>query len=743
MRFAEVAQKLEQSFAGLRADGTLQDLSARFATLEDRLGSVMGQAVTRSDLSGLKTIELQVDDLTARLDAVQTHFSRLDTIELELRSLAEHINEDNLTRLFQRATPRVVEVDAADQVDGEQLPRIESALKAIAERLSEEKLAKLMTDARAGQPDVGAMAALVASKLAEQMPTTGASADVSLERIDDLRTLLNGFIDEQRHGDEQTTTMLDTMQQAMIRLLDRMDAIETGAPGQIDAAQFAARSIAAHHALPPRHDEDEPHESAEPKDKKGTAANRHNESNGHEAAVSGESLSGTAAVRDAKFPYEQQHEAVAQLGLPQSAAVSSQANSETARDADSAGATSLNRDDFVAAARRAARQAGQQRAAEMNDSTEPVVLPIGGKSSAQAAIKLPRVGAKAAGRGGRQPSALTLVLLSLITVGVTFMLAKPYIESMARQGLDNRPIEQKIGPAGASGKAAAAGRSDKFDNNDGDEMIEGGTRPGASPAKRSSYPGGTDRDDTDGTIMTAALPPETTSVSGRIEDGVATSGAIEMPPLTIGPNSMRVAASKGDPSAQFEVGARFAEGKGVTQDLKQAVVWYQRSATQGFATAQYRLASMFERGLGAKLDFAKAMLWYQRAAEQGNVKAMHNLAVLNAGREGVAADYPVAARWFTMAADYGVTDSQFNLAIMHETGLGVEKSARNAYKWFSLAARSGDADASRRRDVVRAKLSPIQLREADAEIEGWRSKVADVSVNDIRVAGDAWKNRAN
>src|SRR5262249_1751996 len=101
----------------------------------------------------------------------------------------------------------------------------------------------------------------------------------------------------------------------------------------------------------------------------------------------------------------------------------------------------------------------------------------------------------------------------------------------------------------------------------------------------------------------------------------------DLPPASLGPLSLRVAAAKGDPSAEFEVAARFAEGKGVKQDFKQAIVWYSKAAARGFAPAQYRLGTLFERGLGEKADLAKARVWYRRAADQGNIKAMHNLAV--------------------------------------------------------------------------------------------------------------------
>ena len=114
---------------------------------------------------------------------------------------------------------------------------------------------------------------------------------------------------------------------------------------------------------------------------------------------------------------------------------------------------------------------------------------------------------------------------------------------------------------------------------------------------------------------------------------------VSLPPATVGPLSLRLAAANGDPSAAFEVGARLAEGKGTSQNFTEAITWYQKSAAQGFAQAQYRLGTLYERGLGVKADVARAQSWYERAAEQGHIKAMHNLAVLSAGRSTGSPDY--------------------------------------------------------------------------------------------------------
>ena len=218
--------------------------------------------------------------------------------------------------------------------------------------------------------------------------------------------------------------------------------------------------------------------------------------------------------------------------------------------------------------------------------------------------------------------------------------------------------------------------------------------------------------------------------------------ALDMPSAAVGPLSLRLAAAKGDPSAEFEVGARFAEGKGIEQNFNEAQRWYQRSATRGFAQAQYRLATLFERGMGVKQDLARAKTWYQRAAEQGNVKAMHNLAVLSAGRAAKTPDYATASRWFQSAADHGLADSQFNLAVLHESGLGVAKDMGLAYKWFALAAKQGDAEAIRRRDDLDKTMQPDELAASRRSIDSWRPKEANRLANDPLAAGEAWKSRA-
>ncbi|MGM4931269.1 hypothetical protein [Tardiphaga sp. 619_E2_N8_5] len=188
-------------------------------------------------------------------------------------------------------------------------------------------------------------------------------------------------------------------------------------------------------------------------------------------------------------------------------------------------------------------------------------------------------------------------------------------------------------------------------------------------------------------------------------------------PETIGSTALRNAALKGDASAAFEIGVRYAEGKGVAQNYDEAAKWYDRAAQANVVPAMFRLGALFEKGLGAKKDLDVARRYYVLAADRGNAKAMHNLAVLDADGGTKGANYKSASYWFRKAADRGVADSQFNLGILYARGIGVEQNLAESFKWFSLAGAQGDVDAGRKRDDIAKRLDPQSLAAARLAVQ--------------------------
>ena len=209
-------------------------------------------------------------------------------------------------------------------------------------------------------------------------------------------------------------------------------------------------------------------------------------------------------------------------------------------------------------------------------------------------------------------------------------------------------------------------------------------------------------------------------------------------PEAIGPKALRDAAAGGNPLAAVEVASRFADGRGVPQDLAAAIDWYRRAAEAGLAPAQYRLGSLYEKGTGTARDAKVAAEWYAKAAALGNAKAMHNLAVINAEGSLGAPDYALAAKWFQDAAEHGIRDSQFNLGILYARGLGVPRDLATSYKWFALAATAGDTDSAKKRDDIAQVLSKEDLARARLAVETWVAKPLDPKAEDVPPADPAW-----
>ncbi|MFL6827703.1 MAG: tetratricopeptide repeat protein, partial [Bradyrhizobium sp.] len=229
------------------------------------------------------------------------------------------------------------------------------------------------------------------------------------------------------------------------------------------------------------------------------------------------------------------------------------------------------------------------------------------------------------------------------------------------------------------------------------------------------------------TTAPSTAPPSVADVTGSIPLQQTSSSDRKLSPVQVPPSErlpdgiggpvLRSAALKGDPTAAFEVGLRFAEGKGVATNFDEAAKWYDRAAHAGVVPAIFRLGTFYEKGLSVTKDIDIARHYYLQAADRGNAKAMHNLAVLDADGGGKGANYSNASQWFRKAAERGVADSQFNLGILYARGIGVEQNLAESFKWFSLAAAQGDADATRKRDDIANRLDAQSLAAAKLAIQ--------------------------
>lgn len=258
----------------------------------------------------------------------------------------------------------------------------------------------------------------------------------------------------------------------------------------------------------------------------------------------------------------------------------------------------------------------------------------------------------------------------------------------------------------------------------------------------ASAPAGPTAADTEPMATARAATTATQEMTGTVTPADASTAAatanIDIP-ADAGPTALRDAAAGGDAKALFEIGSRYAESRGVKQDMAAAAKWYEKSAELGFAPAEYRIGNFYEKGTGVARDVKKAKTWYQLAAAQGNASAMHNLAVLFAMAADGVTDNESAAHWFQAAAELGVKDSQFNLGILAAKGVGMKQNLEESYKWFALVAKTGDKDAAAKRDEIAKALRPEQLERARAAAELWKAQPIDPAANSADIP-ESWQD---
>ena len=738
-RLEEISQRLDA--VGNNTSASVPELTPlldRFDALEARMDSAFTQnAGEAHSLAGeatggsLHDIELCIAEIATQLEATNSELGRIENVETQITEIAKAI-------AAQREAAPAPAADPAQMFD------------------------------------MAALASLVADKVAAKpMAAMGnaAEAPVDAAAIGELSTVMKDFMRERRSEGEHANAVLDTMQQTIIRVLDRMEALEAGGPRAGNAAAHAptisqppqeAKPVPTHVAAA------SPAPAAQP---------------GPEAPV--EPTTSKIAGTEPRLPVAVDADAndeetasidrlervMGQLGDKTSGGQPTskpKSRPQQAAGADQNGAARSSRTDFIKAARQAATKANQpvelqadepleadrtkfanaarQAAARANKRTanddvyeDEIDATDDGFSSDSLDAQLPRVG-HTNGRARLLVAAVALVAVGL--VATKFMMS--ISSDAARKELHSTDVQQKsqIGGKATSSPVATVGavRKTAAPQVHAQRLAQ---KALAQPQAQSVTPGSVSYGSAQ--VQPAAVGPQhaTATANQPISGGPGSVSRKALPSAMVGPLSLRLAAANGDASAEFQVAARFADGKGVKQDFDEAIKWYTRSAGRGFALAQYRLGTFYERGLGVAKDLQRAKVWYQRAASNDNIKAMHNLAVLAAGSSIGKPDYATAAQWFTMAAERGLSDSQFNLAILHQNGLGVPQDNAMAYKWFSLAAARGDKEAVRRMTDLVETIGKAQTAKLENELRRWLRKPASKMANDPHYAGQAWQRKSS
>ncbi len=165
------------------------------------------------------------------------------------------------------------------------------------------------------------------------------------------------------------------------------------------------------------------------------------------------------------------------------------------------------------------------------------------------------------------------------------------------------------------------------------------------------------------------------------DKGIASSGKTD--PLI---EDLFRKATNGDVYAQVNLGYKYESGKGVKEDMSEAVYWYEKAAKSGYAKGQANLGYMLMNGLGTDKDYKKAIYWYKKAIKNDYVNAQTYLGYMYQKGYGVTQDYNEAEKWYRKAASQEEKYAQSNLGGMYYNGLGVEKNLNTSFNWYLKAA---------------------------------------------------------
>jgi localization factor PodJL len=711
---------------------------AAMEQLEGAIVGLRGIATQVATDGALAKLSEEVHALAGKVDQIASSAALLSTLEQRISSMADVL-------------------ESRGQAGSSMPSDLDAIVKGLAERL--ERIGFSGSD----QAAVGQLEDRIAH-LVEKLDTSNARLD-HLETIEQALGDLLVFLERQpvaerpvapspevsslRQDVLQTQSSLESVQGSLEQLIDRLATIEHDVRRASPAPAIEARAATTTAAAVPA-----PVPAAAARAAYPIAAPT--------AAAPAASVAHTAE-RSPAPPAQQEHRPIdpdlppdhplepgATRGRPGNSPVERIAASEAALGAVKSPVVPEppGKSSFIAAARRAAQAANSESAVR---GDKPAPTPATSKAARPKS---------AAAWGDRVRSVLVAVSVVLIVLSSLHLVASlfgsgdesaegsPPQETQSSPKGDEAPqapraTDDLTAPAPKLPPSPAPGRQSQITPTDGALPRDAGQPPAPNPA-----PGITaEKKDVTGSVARPLAPTPAAPTLPAPEPATAapprasSTPSLDKLPAAIG-GSLRTAAAKGDPAAEYEIAQRYAEGRGLPQNLAEAADWFGRAARQGLAPAQFRLGGFYEKGFGVKKDLDAARRLYLAAADAGNAKAMHNLAVLYAEGIDGKPDYQNAAKWFRKAADYGLTDSQYNLGILYGRGIGMEPNLPEAYKWFTLAARDGDKESVAKRDDVGGRLDPKSLAAAKAAAQAFAPLEQPEAATQASAPPGGWDNAA-
>ena len=179
--------------------------------------------------------------------------------------------------------------------------------------------------------------------------------------------------------------------------------------------------------------------------------------------------------------------------------------------------------------------------------------------------------------------------------------------------------------------------------------------------------------------------------------------------------SYQAGADKKVGMCMFNLAVFHDEGKGgLKKDPAAAFDWHYKAAMAAFVPSQLALATRYRDGKGTAADAQAALAWYQRAMQNGDITGALNVAAILENGSSGAVDNKTAAEIYKEAAGKGNPLAMASLGAMIEDGRGVQGDFKQVFLLYTAGAEAKIEAAKERLANFRKRLSPEQIKEAEA-----------------------------
>ncbi len=601
-----VEASLNAFSAKLEASG-VEPLAALVRDLSDKLA-----AAEIRDRTGPQ-IEPILSDIVEKLDRVPTpdrerETDALQSIELELKAIRASVEATPAATLGREAADRLVE-DVARRLEGHLAGQ--ATLEAVDDQLA---VLNGRLDVMAGRLGEAGALERTTRNLVEKLQESERAGEPA-EASSDVAEQINAFRLERAAAERRTETLLQTMQDILDQLIDRLPVDE------------AKRSPAPR---PPKEENDR-RSSARPIDP--SPLSELDDIAPRAVLLQRASNMGEETRASSGDP---EHEFLLEPGAG--------APSHLQTAAELANAIGPRTNPAISAHIAAARRAAQSAVAESKDVDSSAAWPALDR----------RV------RGARRFYAhhkRSLLLAAALVLAVTAAVGVIAVHGPFMQKSDLAGPTVKVASAEAPASAAAPGVAT---SKTGPASVDTAPTGSINPARTNvGGDGGPTAPD-----LSAAIP---SGVASALRDAVLAGSPAAQYDLAQQLFEGRAlpqdqakaafwfarAASAGYAPAEFRLGALYQKGVGVERDPGAAKRWYLAAAEAGNARAAHNLGVMNAEPVGEKADYGEAAKWFRRAAEMGVRDSQYNLAVLYARGLGVDQDLRQSWLWFSLAAAQG------------------------------------------------------------------------------------------